>query len=429
MIVTDSLPGRRSKRALVLAGSCAILIAIPAAWTPRTAARAETGPTAWSATDVGGAIGLQISSGTDGQLCAVDVDPDGMTDLVLSMHGSDPWPLLRQSPDGSFARSYEFGPVSDYHGCTSSDFASVNEDGTFGPPDGRVDFYFTTGACQGKCTKPYPNRLYVQTPIGTYVDAAAALQVDNPHGRGRDAVAVDANADGISDIYVTNEPSSLFVEPNHLYINQAPGFVERAEPQATGQYSSKCAAKVTYFFANTPDGFVDVRASLGVPSSETYRDVALADVNGDGHLDLLAVRQTKFLVRLWRGPTSQYGAISYQIPLQQGRSLAVGDLLGSGRAQDVYVVDGWKSGSLRQATDQILQWTGSATTTSFAKYVAPQALDTGRTTAPLNGEGDQVTIVPNWAGTGRGLAVISNGLYVKGTYQAVTMEPVLSPTP
>ncbi len=406
-----------------------------ATWTVQVAAP----PGAWQAVDVASTVGLRVKTGTEGHLCVVDADADGRADVVLSKHGQDLWPLMRQAADGTFSPSVLFGPVTDRHSCASGDFASVRADGSFGPPDGRVDFYTTTGACQGNCTKPYPNNLYVQRPDGSFAEGAAALGVDDPHGRGRDAVTVDVDADGDDDIYLTNQVSTLYVEPNRVYQNLAPGFVERGDPDATLQTATACVrtgdfngdgrtdivvctTTRPYFLANTVDGLVDVRASLGVPSNEALRDVALKDFNGDGHLDLATVGRTRFTVRLWSGPVDSYAQISYQLALKEGRSLAVGDMFGRGDGRDVYLVDGWTSGQTRQWPDVVLQWTGSPGTTSFTAHPVPQPPDTG-SGSPMNGQGDQVSIVPDWAGSGRGLAVVSNGLFGSGYYQAITMQP------
>lgn len=152
----------------------------------------------------------------------------------------------------------------------------------------------------------------------------------------------------------------------------------------------------------------------------TYRDVAFADFNGDGNLDVAGVAQKKFTLRLWHSGSYPYNKVSYQFPLQYGQALAVGNLFGTS-SLDLYVVDSWVSGTVRQAPDWVLQWTGGAT---FVRYEVPQPADTNQTIYPLDGAGDAVSIVPNWAGQGRGLAVVSNGRNSHGFYQAIYMEPL-----
>ena len=266
---------------------------------------------------------------------------------------------MRQRLDGTFTQTYLFGPQTDRHSCTVGDFAGVTAGNGYGPPDGRPDFYTTTGACHGTCPDTYPNHLYIQRPDGTFQDAAATFGVDDHHGRGREAVTLDANLDGLDDIFLTNEVSTLFPSTsNRLFLNTGPGFVEWVDPAVTVSVPSTCARAIdfnddgrtdlvvctenrTYFLANTAIGWVDLRASLGISATVGYRDVAVADFNGDGHADLAAVERTKFTVRLWRSSGTPWGAVSYTLNLGQGRGVAVGDLFGTGLKRDVYVVDGW----------------------------------------------------------------------------------------
>ena len=390
------------------------------------------------AVDLADQIGLAIRSGTHGQSCVADADDDGLPDVVLSRHGAIGWPLMRQRLDGTFAQTYLFGPQTDRHSCTVGDFAGVTAGNGYGPPDGRPDFYTTTGACHGTCPSTYPNHLYIQRPDGTFQDAAATFGVDDHHGRGREAVTLDANLDGLDDIFLTNEVSTLFpATSNRLFLNTGPGFVEWVDPAVTVSVPSTCARAIdfnddgrtdlvvctenrTYFLANTAIGWVDLRVSLGISATVGYRDVAIADFNGDGHADLAAVEKTKFTLRLWRSSGTPWGAVSYTLNLGQGRGVAVGDLFGTGRKRDVYVVDGWVSGMTLQKPDWVLRWNG-ATTPMFQAYQVP-APPLANTANPLDGQGDSVTLVPDWAGTGRDLAIVANGKFDPGYYQAIAMR-------
>jgi hypothetical protein len=62
--------------------------------------------------------------------------------------------------------------------------------------------------------------LYVAKSDGTYAELGQAAGVDDPHGRGREAVTLDANRDGLPDIFSDNEQPSNYVELNHLYLKQ-----------------------------------------------------------------------------------------------------------------------------------------------------------------------------------------------------------------
>ena len=397
----------------------------------------------WVAVDLAGSLGLLVKGGTQGHMCVADADSDGLSDVVLSRHGGDLWPLMQQNPDGTFTQDYLFGPKNDRHSCTVGDYAGIAADGGYGPPDGLPDFYTTNGACHGTCTKAYPNNLYIQRPDGTFQDAAAAFGVDDPHGRGREAVTLDENNDGLDDLFLTNEISSTFLTSNRVFDNTGPGFVERVDPAATLSLASKCARAVdfnddgrtdvvvctptrTYLLANTPTGFVDVRASFGLTATQAYRDVAVADFDGDGHADLAGIQATKFTVRLWRPTQTPWSTISYTLKLSQGRAIAVGDMFGTGLTRDVYVVDGWVSGTSLQKPDWVLRWTGTSTAATFQTYQVP-APPQSNSSNPLDGQGDSVAMVPDWAGTGRDLAVVSNGAFTSGYYQAIHMQQTVTP--
>jgi hypothetical protein len=360
----------------------ALLVSLAFVYATLPAAAAD-----WLAIDVAVEIGLSVKDGTDGQLCVTDVNGDGHSDVLLARHGGELWPLMRQELGGSFVQVQLLGPINDRHSCTVGDFASVTANGSYGPPDGRPDFYTTVGACQGICTKEYPNNLYIQRLDGSFQDAAAAFGVTDPHGRGRETVTLDANLDGLDDIFLTNEISSLYPSTsNHLYLNTGPGFVEWVDPAVTLSLSSTCARAVdfnndgrtdlvvctpqrTYFLANLPAGFAEVGTSLGITGA--FREVAVADFNGDGHADLAAIQASKLTVRLWRSSGSPWGAVSYTFTLTQGRTLAVGDFFGTGLRRDIFVVDGWTSANSLQKPDWVLRWTGTATTATFETYPVP----------------------------------------------------------
>ena len=123
--------------------------------------------------------------------------------------------------------------------------------------------------------------------------------VSDPHGRGREAVTLDANGDGLDDLFVTNEISSLFPSTsNLLFLNTGPGLVEWVDPSVTLSISSTCAraldfnddGRTTSLSAPRRTVFPGEHRSwiLRCPdgpglASQAYRDVEVADFNGDGH--------------------------------------------------------------------------------------------------------------------------------------------------
>ena len=79
----------------------------------------------------------------------------------------------------------------------SADFGST----TGGAPDGRPDIYCVVGAC----CRSQKNDLVFKLPSGGFsANVSSGRGVADIHGRGRDAVAADFNADGRMDIAVAN---------------------------------------------------------------------------------------------------------------------------------------------------------------------------------------------------------------------------------
>jgi hypothetical protein len=164
------------------------------------------------ARDIAAAAGLSFQDGrlglTQGETPVFDYDRDGQRDILLSTHNVSPWRLMRNKGNGTFAEvlAGTFART-DRHGCIARDLGSL---GGSGRPDGRPDLYCVTGACQGRCEREYPNSLFIQSGDGTFCEVAAAWGVDDPHGRGREAVALDYDKDGLLDLAVANQvrPSS-----------------------------------------------------------------------------------------------------------------------------------------------------------------------------------------------------------------------------
>jgi enediyne biosynthesis protein E4 len=132
--------------------------------------------------------------------------------------------------------------------------------------DGRLDVFFTNGARlvdpmaagmgPDKSDPKYWNRLFRQTPEGTFVDVTEAAGVSgatqNRYGMG---VAVgDYDNDGFADLFVTNYAA------NTLYRNNGDGT------------------------------FADVTRDAGVAGGQWSASAGFFDYDNDGHLDLFVTR-------------------------------------------------------------------------------------------------------------------------------------------
>jgi hypothetical protein len=184
--------------------------------------------------------------------------------------------------------------------------------------DGRPDLYVVNyerpGVEPGICA---PDRLWRNLGDGRFEDAtrAAGLVTDEPFC-GRHVLWTDLTGDGLTDIAVSN----YRLDPNLLWVNQGDGtFAERAREmgvsgrQKEGHFGHTLGMaagdvsgddQVDLVVANLAhpryrdlsdasqvlvwkdDGFEDLTERSGVRYAETHARPALADVDGDGDLDL-----------------------------------------------------------------------------------------------------------------------------------------------
>jgi hypothetical protein len=353
------------------------------------------------ARDVASEAGIARDVGTEGENCVFDYNRDGIKDLFLSVHGAEPWQLFRGKPDGTFVETnvgtFPSGLQYDRHGCATGDFNG----------DGRPDIYISLGACTGTCSAA--KELWIQTADGSFVDRAAQFGVDDPGGRGRQPIALNANGDKWPDLFTGQAPGVDHPSPNRLWVNQGgTGFVN-PPGLPTEEIGNQCDTAGDFdrdgidelivcgtvpqsfrVYDNNGGSWSDVTAALGLPPWGR-RDAELADLNGDGRLDLVTVAADRLEVRLNAG--GRFPTVSYALALSDGRDVAVGDADGDGD-QDIYVVQ-----TTNTVPDLLLLNRGSgASYESFSGL--PQA---------TTGGGDTAQAIPNWKGTNRAAFLVNNG--------------------
>ncbi|MEM7480025.1 MAG: CRTAC1 family protein [Acidobacteriota bacterium] len=200
--------------------------------------------------------------GWDNGVLWADLDGDGWLDLLIT--GIDKIVLYRNRGDGTFEdRSIAagLGAVP----CQATGAAAADYDG-----DGDLDIYVPcyvdfpwdrarnrplVGGRPGTMTTPanyppQPNLLLQNDGSGRFVDIAAEAGVDDPRGRGLQAVFVDVDDDGRQDLYVANDQS------------------------------------FDRLFRNRGDGFEDITVSAGTSDPRAGMGIGVHDVDGNRRVDL-----------------------------------------------------------------------------------------------------------------------------------------------
>ncbi|MCH8251348.1 MAG: VCBS repeat-containing protein [Planctomycetes bacterium] len=250
----------------------------------------------WTFSDVTLAAG--VGDDGQGQGCAwADYDADGWLDLYVSNRTSLPSEphnrLYHNLGDGTFEEVAEALGVD------------AGADPTFQATwfdydrDGLVDLYLCTD--KGEDCTNYSNHLF-RNVGGTFIDVTDASGTAACIGCMGTAIA-DLDGNGFSDMYCSNTPAG-----NVLFMNAGDGtFAESAESAGMGSFGLGWGVA---FFDYDNDGYqdlyvcnsnaenrlydyngifpaVDVAEALGVAHPGPSFCTAVADVDGDGDLDLL----------------------------------------------------------------------------------------------------------------------------------------------
>jgi Flp pilus assembly protein TadD len=253
-----------------------------------------------------------------GGACMIDVDGDGIYDLVLMENGPSAVRILRGHGDGSFEplSAGKAGLALSGHGvsCTVGD---IDADGL---PDLAV-------ALQDRLV------LFRNLGHGRFEDVTQAAGIA-PRNHPEGITFVDYDHDGDLDLFVTGSPLNAGSAPNVLWRNNGNlTFTEWTEQTGLGGEGQTSA--VTLSDVNT-DRAVDLVVTggaapvvylnpregkfkpepLGAPGELSHsRGVAAFDFNKDGWMDLLVTQSGTPGVSLWRN-TDGKGFEHVDLPIQ-----------------------------------------------------------------------------------------------------------------
>ena len=228
-----------------------------------------------------------------------DFDGDGLPDLYVTNHLNAAL-LFRNLGGGRFAdvTSQVFTTEQlggDKHGAAWADFDN----------DGRLDLVQLTGAVSGVGEEP--KRLFRNLGAQGFADVAGPMGVINPQGRTRMPLWLDLDNDGRLDLFEGAEARLDDKSPPFVFLQTPTGFTA-SEPALKLASRGAPFCVITQLAGGTSPGLVcrlmgqghavQVFDLAGLPARSldllpqtAFEDIAAADLDNDGLLDLFLARK------------------------------------------------------------------------------------------------------------------------------------------
>jgi hypothetical protein len=293
-----------------------------------TLVSAGPAPAAIQFEDATGPAGVSYTGRSWGSMWG-DFDGDGAPDVWVVNH-QNPASLFRNQGDGTFVDIYPavtdsaFQSSYDTHGAAWADFDN----------DGDMDIYQLADEGTGG---PVPNRFF-RNDGGQLTEVATALGLEYTIGRGRMPLWLDYDGDARLDVMHpthrrddgTDGPTAMFHQDSTgVFTDMAgtvglvPNVTKSSNFELLADLSGDGVPELLTHLSRFPENvfdmgtvpFVDVKASLGVPTRCCVLDATAADLDGDLDVDLYLVHGEKYMEFV------QVDANTLEVHLQGGSAL------------------------------------------------------------------------------------------------------------
>ena len=216
----------------------------------------------------------------------VDYNNDGLSDLWISGHGYHGGGANARYPEGKFPYLYINNGDGTFTNLFDEDWRRGNGGDTHGTTwvdfdnDGDVDLFVSAGGQEGAGSQ---SNLFFVNNNSNLEEQAAERGLDYPFGRGRTSLWFDYDDDGLLDVLLIEAFRDQDGDGNFDTVeveidSDGDGVVDTTVTAQT---------RTAIFKQNTDGTFTDTTDLVGLETNGGARYAQLADLTGDGELDLI----------------------------------------------------------------------------------------------------------------------------------------------